>query len=87
MASRSPGAGNGSPFSSNSTWFHPAPNPRSSRPPASWSRVAAILASSVGGRNPTARTRVPSRTVRVRVARAARVVQHSGVPMRRGGPP
>ena len=47
------------------------------RPPETWSAVAAAFASSAGARNVAGETSVPKRSVVVRAASAAIVVQAS----------
>ena len=54
-------SGNGKPYAVCSSAFQPAPRPSSTRPPETWSAVAAAFASSEGWRNVTGETSVPSR--------------------------
>ncbi len=51
--SRTGAGGKGMPYAAYSPWCHPAPRPRTARPPDSWSMVAIALASTAGCRYPT----------------------------------
>ena len=54
--------------------------PSSARPPEMWSTVTTLFASTEAGRNVTGDTIVPSRSVVVRAASPASVVQASSDP-------
>src|SRR6266542_97587 len=71
---------NGNPKARNSVSFHPAPRPRTSRPPLTSCTAAAARASMPGGRYPVQATSGPSRTREVAAARAASSVQASHGP-------
>ena len=63
---------NAVPWFSISSAFHPAPIPNSKRPPETRSRVATVLAVTIGSRSVNRLTPVPSRSVLVTAAAAAR---------------
>ena len=71
---------NGTPNASNSVRFHPAPMPKTSRPPLTSSTVAAIFARIAGGWNPAQATSGPSRTRCVTAASPASSVHASHGP-------
>ena len=87
MPNRSRVLGYSYPNGANSRSYHPAPMPRSNRPPLTRSMVVAILATWAGCRNGAQATSVPSRTRSVAVAKAARAVKGSTVPEGSGDPP
>ncbi len=86
-ANRSPIVPKGNPNASNSSWSHPAPSPRSKRPPERRSIVTAIFIVSAGCRNGAQSTNVPSRTRDVMAASPASAVIGSIAGMGVGSPP
>ncbi len=62
MSMRTPIRGNGMPYWSCSSSNQAAPIPSSSRPPETWSMVAAMFATTAGCRYVTPRTSIPQRT-------------------------
>ncbi len=86
-ANRSPTDPNGNPKASNSSSNHPAPIPRSNRPPLIRSIVAAIFARSAGWRNGADSTRLPRRARSVTAASPASAVMASSEAIGEGSTP